>query len=456
MKIYLIRLNLRFSDILVISFLRFILASLLLIITFGCSFDTKTGIWKNINEQKSANIKLIKLSDSKEKIQTELNSQSIISFNSKIKSNNAWSMSGLNSMNFTGHLQFRGQINDFSKFKFKKIQYNKIKENPLIVGKNYFITIDEKGSILKYVKGKLQWKKNIYEKKRERKKIKNISLGVSGKKIYGADNLGNYYAINMNDGEIVWLKKHRGTFNSQIKFFKDKLFIIDNDNVIWCFSAADGNEVWSFKTKSTFIKSKKRLSLVLTMDSVIFSNSAGDITKLDINTGQAIWIMPTQNTLVQYETNFLEISDIVLLNKNLFFSNNFSKIYSINTDTGILNWIQNINSTIRPVIIDRNLFTISNEGYLIVINSETGKIIRSKYILDKLDEKKREKTLIHGFLIASNKVYITTNLGYLIVCSVDTGNVENMIKISKSELSEPIISDNRLHILTNNAVVVFN
>ena len=115
MKIYLIRLNLRFSDILVISFLRFILASLLLIITFGCSFDTKTGIWKNINEQKSANIKLIKLSDSKEKIQTELNSQSIISFNSKIKSNNAWSMSGLNSMNFTGHLQFRGQINDFSK-----------------------------------------------------------------------------------------------------------------------------------------------------------------------------------------------------------------------------------------------------------------------------------------------------------------------------------------------------
>ena len=192
------------------------------------------------------------------------------------------------------------------------------------------------------------------------------------------------------------------------------------------------------------------------MDSVIFSNSAGDITKLDINTGQAIWIMPTQNTLVQYEANFLETSDIVLLNKNLFFSNNFSKIYSINTDTGILNWIQNINSTIRPVIIDRNLFTISNEGYLIVINSETGKIIRSKYILDKLDEKKREKMLIHGFLIASNKVYITTNLGYLIVCSVDTGNVENMIKISKSELSEPIISDNRLHILTNNAVVVFN
>ena len=440
-----------------ISFLKFFLIFLLLITTFGCSFDTKTGIWENINEQKKVNTKLIKLSDSKQKIQTELNSRSIISLNSKTKSNNVWLMSGLNNLNSTGHLQFRGQINDFSKFRFKKIQYNKIKENPLIVGKGYFITINEKGSILKFTqKEKMQWQKNIYEKRRERKKIENISLVVSGQKIYGADNLGNYYAININNGEIIWIKKHKGTFNSQIKFFKDKLFLVDNDNIIWCFSAKDGKEVWSFKTQSTFIKSKKRLSLILNMGSVMFSNSAGDVTKLDMDTGLPIWITPTQNTLVQYETNFLETSDIVLFNKNLFFSNNFSKIYSLNVDTGILNWIQNINSTLRPVIIGKNLFTISKEGYLIVIDREIGKIIKSKYIFNKLNEKKRKRIFAHGFLIASNKVYVTTNLGYLIVCSAETGNVENIIKIGKSELSEPIISNNKLYILSNSSVFVFN
>ena len=60
------------------SFLKFFLIFLLLISTFGCSFDTKTGIWKNVNEQKAANTKLIKLSDTKEKIQAELNTSAII------------------------------------------------------------------------------------------------------------------------------------------------------------------------------------------------------------------------------------------------------------------------------------------------------------------------------------------------------------------------------------------
>ena len=63
---------------------------LLLVTTFGCSFDTKTGIWKNINEQKEANIKLIKLSDNQEKFQTELNPELTISFNSQAKTNNKW------------------------------------------------------------------------------------------------------------------------------------------------------------------------------------------------------------------------------------------------------------------------------------------------------------------------------------------------------------------------------
>ena len=47
----------------------------------------------------------------------------------------------------------------------KKIQHKMIRENPLIVGENYFIIIGEKGSISKFInKKKLQWSRNIYSK----------------------------------------------------------------------------------------------------------------------------------------------------------------------------------------------------------------------------------------------------------------------------------------------------
>jgi len=434
---------------------RFILIFTLSIIFFGCSLDNKTGIWNNKQKRKTANVELIKLSDNQDMFQTELSPELTINFNFPAKTNNKWIMSGLNYSNLTYHLKFDGQINKFSKYKYKKIQHKMIRENPLIVGENYFIIIDAKGSISKFInKKKLQWSRNIYSKE-EKKKIVSISLTLHKDKLYVIDNLGKYYALNVDTGEIIWINQHKAVFNSQIKVHKNKIFVVDSNNVINCFSASDGKKIWKFETNPTFIKTNKKLSIIVTTDSVLFSNTAGDIVRININTGELIWFILTQNTLVQHETDFLETSDIVLSKKNLFFSNNFSKLFSLNLNSGIIKWILNINSTLRPIIIDNYLFTISQEGYLIVIDSIEGKIIRSNYILDGFKPKQKKKLFIQGFLIASNKVYITTNLGYLIICSVKTGKVEKMSKISNSPLSEPLVSNNNLYILTDKSLVVF-
>jgi len=435
---------------------RSILIFSLSIILFECSFDTKTGIWIDKPKQKAANTALIKLSDDQNKFEKELNPELTININSKAKTNKKWIMPGLNYSNLISHLRFGGKINKFSKYKFNKIPPSTIKENPLIIEKNYFITIGEKGSIIKFVnKKKVQWNRNIYSKK-EKKKIETISLALSKDKLYAIDNLGKYYAIDVDSGEIIWVKRHEALFNSQIKIIKDKIFAVDSNNIVNCFSIIDGKQIWKFKTPATFIKTNKKLSIIVTLNSVLFSNTAGDIAKVNINTGELIWFIPTQNTLIQHETNFLETSDIVLFKENIFFSNNFSKLFSLNIDSGMLNWILNINSNLRPILIDNFLFTISQEGYLIVIDSIEGKIIRSNYILDKFKAKERKKLFMQGFLIASNKVYITTNLGYLIICSVSTGKVKKVFKVSNSQLSEPIMSNNNLYILTNKSVVIFD
>jgi len=435
---------------------RSVLIFSLSIILFECSFDTKTGIWIDKPKQKAANVRLIKLSDDQNKFEKELNPGLTININSKAKTNKKWTMSGLNYLNLISHLKLSGRIDKFSKYKFNKIPPSTVKENPLIIEENYFITVGEKGSIVKFVdRKKVQWNRNVYSKK-EKKKIENISLVLSKDTLYAIDNLGKYYAINANTGKIIWVKRHNALFNSQIKVYKDKIYAIDSNNMINCFSTIDGKRIWKFETPSTFIKTNKKLSIILTPSSVLFSNTAGDIAKVSIDDGELNWFVPTQNTLIQHETNFLETSDIVLFKKNIFFSNNFSKLYSLNLDSGMLNWILNINSNLRPILIDNLLFTISQEGYLIVIDNVEGKITRSNFIFDKFKAKQRKKLFVQGFLIASDKAYITTNLGYLIICSVSTGKVEKVSKLSNSQLSEPIISNNHLYILTNKSLFISN
>ena len=54
-----------------------------------------------------------------------------------------------------------------------------------------------------------------------------------------------------------------------------------------------------------------------------------------------------------------------------YFSNNKNQFFSIDLNTGSTNWVQKINSNLRPTLIDNYLFTISLEGFLIIIEKNT-------------------------------------------------------------------------------------
>ena len=72
-------------------------------------------------------------------------------------------------------------------------------------------------------------------------------------------------------------------------------------------------------------------------------------------------------------------------------------------------------------------------------------------------KEKKQNTHVSGFVLGSNKVYITTYNGFLIVASAITGEVESFKKIGEKITSMPVIYDSSLYILTqNSSLIVFN
>ena len=67
-----------------------------------------------------------------------------------------------------------------------------------------------------------------------------------------ADTLAKYYSLDLNTGNIIWSKNNNSPFNSQIKILDDKFFVVDDSNILNCFSIKDGEKLWSFKTEKTF------------------------------------------------------------------------------------------------------------------------------------------------------------------------------------------------------------
>ena len=166
--------------------------------------------------------------------------------------------------------------------------------------------------------------------------------------------------------------------------------------------------------------------------------------------------MPTQDSSI-YESAFqLKTSDLIVSNKSILFSNNKNEFFSIDIGTGTLIWKQKINSVVRPTAIDNLVFTVSNEGFLTIIESQTGNIVRITNIFDRIKEKKRSKIIPVGFIVGEKNIYLTTNNGRLIIVDISTGRSSSMLKIDNEKISRPFILNKNLFIIKDNAIIKIN
>ena len=67
------------------------------------------------------------------------------------------------------------------------------------------------------------------------------------KKLIVVDNLSNIFLTNLENGDLIWKKKNDYPFNSEIKIFDDRFFVIDLKNVLRCYFIKDGSECWNLK-----------------------------------------------------------------------------------------------------------------------------------------------------------------------------------------------------------------
>ena len=278
-----------------------------------------------------------------------------------------------------------------------------------------------------------------------------------------ADNLARYYAINLSDGELLWEKNNSSPFNSQVKIFKDKFFAVDSENILRCFSIKNGKELWNYKTDKSFIKSQQKLSLVINNNRVTFTNTLGDVSSVDIETGKLLWQTPTQSNQI-YESSFsLKNSDLILDKKGIFFSNNKNEFYALDETTGIVLWKQNLNSNLRSTFIENLIFSVTLEGYLAILDARNGNILRMTNIFERI--KKYEKrglladrtTVIPiGFIVSDKKIYISLSNGNLVSVDLLTGKSLDVVKIDGEKISRPYIFNNEMFVIRDNAILKLN
>ena len=421
------------------------------IFLIGCSIDNKSGIWSKNKKIKSANeYKDIIFEDNK-LVSQELNKNIKIYLKDKYTLNNKKNYYNNN----IGIKNYDGNLKQIRKIKFSKIKnFSKFKPDILYSHNGNIYFFNSKGTIIKLSKNlELIWEKNIYAKK-EKKLNPILNLAIEKNTLILTDNLSNYYALDILNGELLWRKTNSAAFNSEIKIAKNKIFTVDYDNILKCFSLENGNLLWEYQTENTLIKSTKKTSLVLDENKVIFLNHTGDLNTLDQN-GNLIWQTPTSKSII-YEDSFTNIySDIVLDNNTIYFSNNKNEFFAVSLDTGSVKWRKKINSSIRPTITKDLIITISDNGFLIILDKKNGKLVRSTNIKTKFKKKKWDDLVNNGFLVGKNKIYLSTN-GKLNIIDLSDGLSKKIVDLDKKFIARPYIYEKSMYILSSNQIIKYN
>ena len=428
-----------------------LLLTLIILLLNNCtsSKDETSLVGKETNLQKIDNVKIIRSEPVLD--EQEFNPALEIQISKgKIGTNSD------NNQNDIGELGYQGLLEKIGKYNYKSFNDFEYIETKQVYYNGGIIFFDNNGTIIFYDQNQnIIWKKNFYNKS-EKKSKPRLNLAIHKNILIVTDNVAKYYAVDLETKEILWTKKNVVPFNSDIKINKNVFYVVDYRNILRSISIKDGSEIWNLKTEESLTKSNTKLSITLDDKNVYFNNSIGDITAVNILSGQLLWQLPTQNSNIGKNAFQLKTSKLVINGNSILISNNKSEFYSIDKKIGLINWKNNINSILRPTVIENFIITVSSKGYLYLIDKKSGNILRINDLYKNYKYKKRINILPTGFIIALNKIYLTNDDGKLIIADLITGNILNIIKIAGNKISQPYVHANNLFLIRNGSIIKYN
>ena len=427
----------------------------------SCSFDKKSGIWKNDSnvgiENNDVYSQFEDLIIVNSPFKNEIKIKDGFKFNIPDSySNLEWTDIFYNQYNNSKNFKF-SELNQKT-FRSGKTTRHKI-DNYILYDNDNVILTDQRGDINVYsLSNKKKILKFNFYKKKYKKNLKILNIIVEKNIIYVSDNLGYLYSLDYYNKKILWAKNFKIPFRSNLKIFKDKLILSNQNNHLYFINKNNGNILKLIPTEETVVKNKFINNISLDNESTFFLNTFGSLYSLDNNKMQINWFINlNQNSNINPSDLFLGNKIVNTKDKIIVSTNYFT--YIIDNNTGSILYKKKFSSLIKPLIINNYLFLISKNNFLISLNLNTGKIIYSYDINKKISEfldTKKKRAEFKSILMLNGKIFIFLKNSYVIVFELN-GNIEKIVKLPFKMNSAPIlVQDSLIFLDFNNKISVVN
>lgn len=352
-----------------------------------------------------------------------------------------WKQSNFNSQNYI-------PASKIDLIKKKKIVSKKI--DKIVFVKNIYIAIDTNSNLYFFNENfKILKKIQIYKKKLIKNYDLFFNMVIINDKVVISDNLGNVYAYNYKNYEKIWFANLSVPFVSDIKIYKNNIYLINTNSKLFSINSDSGKINWSYSSSSKKLKGKKTYRLAINKNLLFYTDDNAEIYCLNLDSNTILWSLKLQLENFINIPKIFEASPILIVNNILYFSTNYGLTYAIDTFTGRIIWYKKIIST-NKLIYNNNKILLLSKNNFVILNSLNGEILFNK----KIEKSQNKVKNFFDIALTKNNIYLFSSNGEIV--TFKTKNL--LLQKTNSPLSsfrEYLILKNNFIIITNNNLEIF-
>ncbi len=364
--------------------------------------------------------------------------------------NASWSQPGGVAGNAPGHLSLEGGLKTLwsSDAGQGSSSNGRLTASPIVQDGRVYV-LNAAGTVSAYSAsgGSRVWGTSLTPENEDDEEGYGGGLAAEGDRVFAATGFGTAVALDARSGAKLWEKALGAPVRASPTVSGGQLYVSTIEGRLFCLSTTDGAELWSFRGVPQSTSLFNNASPAVAEDVVIATFPSGDIVALNPQSGAQVWgdVLGSGRAGSSIGT----LSDTgrpVIEGGTVFAVGNAGRMIAVDRKSGERLWSLNIASIETPYVAGDTIYVVDSSGRLSAITRQAGTVRWSVRLPDD--------NTWSGPVLAGNRLWLASRKGLLVGVDAATGKIAASRSIGGKTLIAPVVAENRLFVLTDDATLM--
>lgn len=328
---------------------------------------------------------------------------------------------------------------------------------PIVAGGKVFVLDTEvRVSAHDARSGKGLWRTGLSTKSERPEVGFGGGMAYDNGQLFVATGFGDVFALNPEDGAILWRKRLDKPFRSAPTATGGRIYVTSNDNELYVLDQNEGRILWNHRAIAEGARILSSSSPAVDGDAVVAPFSSGELVSFLAPNGRVAW--SDSLTRTGRFTALSTLNDIAgppVIDQGWVYAISHSgRMAAIDLRSGQRIWSQEISSIEMPWVAGDFIYLVTTEAQLMAIYRRDGSIKWLSQLTAHKDEAKKKPIVWSGPVLYGGKLVLVSSRGKARVYAPETGELLSEFKLPGPSYATPVVAGGVLYVMTNDGKLV--